>query len=33
MIFKQSGINFAPDNNMDLILDTLWEKIKIKADI
>lgn len=31
--FKQSGINFAPDNNMDLLLDTLWEKIKIKASI
>lgn len=29
--FKAMGVNFSPDNNIDEVLETLWEKIVEKA--
>lgn len=30
-LFKSLGINYASDNNIDIVLDALYNKLKAKA--
>lgn len=30
-VFNAMGVDFSPNNNVDVVLESLWEKISAKA--